>query len=137
MPDRIVDGFESIQINAHDRQATLASTTDVTIKHQPLFKSTRLSNPVSRSWHDIETQLALVMLLLADVPGNAKYPDDLSVDHDRQVGNVHGQQVIALVEKPCLEALRLSGASGVKMPADPFQVFFEQQTGKMMTESNT
>ncbi len=120
MPDRIVDGFESNQINAHDRQATLASTTDVTIKHQPLFKRYTVKQPGQPVMAGVEAQLALEMLLFADVPGNSKYPDDLSVDHDRQVRDGHGQQFFTFVENPCLETLRLTHAHCEKMLVDPF-----------------
>ena len=73
------------------------------------------------------------MLLFADVPENPKYPDDLSVDHDRQVRDVHGKQFVTLVENPCLEALRFSFARCAKMLTDPFQVLFEYKMGKVMT----
>ena len=131
--DRIVDGFESIQINAHHRQTTLAPTTDVTIQNKPFFKRNTVEQAGQPVMAGVEAQLALVMLLLADVPGNAEYPDDFSVDHDRQVRDVHGQQIVTLVENPCLEALRFSGAGCGKMLTDPLQVLFEYQMGKVMT----
>jgi len=132
VPDRIIDGFESIQINAHYRQQPLSQTTEATIQNKLVFKRHTVKQAGQLVMAGVETQLALEMLLIADVTGNAKHTNDLAVDHDGQVRNVHGQQFFTLVSKPCLEALRGSGARCGKMLTDPHQVFLRHQTGKVM-----
>ncbi|MDT4847859.1 hypothetical protein FQZ97_819330 [compost metagenome] len=73
-------------------------------------------------------------IALADVLGDGEHPDDLFVDDDRQVGDVHFQQLAVAVAAANFVALAVAAAGGIDVVLDQCQVFLVYQHRHVVSE---